>query len=464
MQNSLITTLLATFSKAESRDFGHFLRRPERRIREDVVLLGELLLKQPGVAAAAAYAIVVPGRKFSAQHTNQLASWLYAEARAFLLERHYASANEIPLLREFDQRVLSRHSDRLRKQLKKQDHNFGTSFELESAIYATARRGSRTEGNNLQELNDGLDLDFLQKKLHQACLMRSHENVFAVEYDHGLLAAALSYVESRRLYERPVIGVYYHIYQCLRFPEKIDHFNLFQALLPQLPPTLKEEERRDLYLLGINFCIRRTNQGDQPMAREALRLYREGLNNGSLLENGRLTSFTYRNAVALGLKIKDYDWARDFIDAYASSLAPEQREELVAYNRARLAFATGHPEDALEELRFVQSKDILFTLTMDTLRAKIYFETDALDLLGAHLDKMYIYLRRKGDSYHHKNYANFIALLKRILYLRPRPDERKELLKAIRGTSVLTERNWLSACLEKPNGRTEQPKPNLPDH
>jgi len=449
MQNSLISTLLATFTKAELHDFGHFLRRPERRIRKDVVLLGELLIEQPDISAAAAFTTVSPGREFTSQAINQLGSWLYAEARAFLLERHYATANEIPLLQEFDSRGLNRHHDRLRKQLEKRAHNTEATYRLESAIYATGQRSSRTVGNNLQKINDALDLDFLHKKLRQACLMRSHENVFAVEYDHGLLTAALAHIEARELQGQPVIGVYYHIYYSLCFPAKTEHFKQFQALLPQLPATLKEEERRDLYLLGINFCIRRANQGDLPMAREALRLYREGLNNGSLLEKGRLTSYTYRNAVALALKIKDFDWAADFIERYTPTLPPGQREELSAYNRARLAFATGQPENALEELRFVSSKDILFTLTMDTLRAKIYYETGAHDLLAAHLDKMQIFLRRKGDSYHHENYANFIALLRKVLHLRPRPEERGKLLETINEESVLTERSWLREQLKE---------------
>jgi hypothetical protein len=448
MQNSLITTLLITFTKAESRDFAYFLRRPERRTRKDVVLLGELLLERPNISTEAAFIEVIGARAFKPQAINQLASWLYTEAKAFLLERHHAISDEIPLLHEFDRRGLNHHRERLRKQLRKQRHNATTTYELETAIYATAKRGSRTEPNNLQAVNDSLDADFLHKKLRQACLMQSHENVFAIEYDNGLLAVTLAHVETLRLYKQPVIGVYYHIYQCLRFPDRIDHFGLFQKLLPQLPETLNEEERRDLYLLGINFCIRRANQDDQLMVREALRLYREGLNNGSLLENGRLTSYSYRNAVALALKIKDFAWASDFTEQYASALPPDQREELRAYNRARLAFAIGDPDKALKELRFVRSKDVLFTLTMDTLRAKVYFETDAYDLLTAHLDKMYIYLRRKGDSYHHKNYANFIALLKRILHLRPRPDEHAKLRKTIEEESVLTERRWLLQRLE----------------
>ncbi|MFK8162828.1 MAG: hypothetical protein AB8H12_10235 [Lewinella sp.] len=452
MENSLVATLLATFSKEELREFLTFLARPERSVRKDVVKLAGLLCHRTIPSAESISHKLYPDKPFSQQQVNQLGSWLYAEAGAFLLERLWAKKNdELPLIREFDRRNLPRHRDRLRRRLQKQDLSAGTAYELESIIYATTQRTSRTETNNLQVINDHLDRDYLHKKLRQVCLMRSHENVFKVNYDMGLLSEVLSYLEGRKLTQDPVIGVYFHIYHFLGSPDGASHFKAFQELLPDLPPSLSDEEVRDLYLLGINYCIRQTNQGDQAMAREALRLYREGLNNGSLLENGRLTSFTYRNAVALSLKIKDFDWARDFIHSYAPSLPAGQREALLQYNLAKMAHAMGNPDKALEELRYVTSNDTLFTLTLDTLRAKIYHETGALDLLDAHLDKMHIFLRRKGDSYHHKNYANFIAFLKKILHLRPRPDEQALLEKAITEEPILTERTWLLETLGTPS-------------
>ncbi|MEM9929186.1 MAG: hypothetical protein AAF840_05170, partial [Bacteroidota bacterium] len=296
---------------------------------------------------------------------------------------------------------------------------------------------------NLQAMDDALDQDYLRRKLRQACLMQSHRNVADVTYQQGLLPQALAFIETSQLAALPEIGVYFHAYRFLQDPAAHQHFLTFQTLLPQLPATLPGEELRDLYLLGINFCIRRTNQGDWEMAREALRLYRKGLTNGALLENGWLSPFTYRNAVALSLKIKDFTWAQDFIERYAVALPPTQREELLSYNRARLAYAKGDPEGALEALRYVRSNDVLFTLTMDTFRAKIYYETDAYDLLTAHLDKMHTYLRRKGDSYHHKNYTNFIAFLRKILHLRPRPAEQEHLQEQIKQKAILTERQWL---------------------
>lgn len=449
MQNSLIATLLATFSQEELRGFSTFLIRPERSVRKDVINLLGLLTQEPGLSPESISHGLYPGKPFRQQQINQLGSWLYGEARAFMLERLLAEKNnEIPLLREFDRRNLPRHRDRLRRRLQKQDLSTGVAFELESTIYATTQRRSRTETNNLQIINDHLDNDYLHKKLRQACLMRSHENVFKVNYDTGLLSEALRFLETRKLTNDPIIGVYYHIYHFLGNRDGAAHFQAFQNLLPDVPKSLSAEEIRDLYLLGINYCIRQTNQGDQVMVREALRLYREGLNNGSLLEHGRLTSFTYRNAVALSLKIKDFDWARDFIHTYAPSLPTGQREELLRYNLAKMAHAMGDPDKALEELRYVASNDTLFTLTLDTLRAKIYYETGALDLLDAHLDKMHIFLRRKGDSYHHKNYTNFIAFLKKILHLRPRPNEHAALHEAIAEEQILTERAWLLDTLK----------------
>lgn len=444
MQKSLIATLLATFSKEERRDFAHFLNRPERSVRKDVKSLAGLLLKQKQMTAEATFDLLYPEQPFSRQQINQLGSWLYTEARAFLLEQYHAATNdEFPLVMEFDRRNLRVHRDRLLRQLRKKDLHAGATFALESAIYDTTNQRDRTGETNLQAMDDALDKDYLRRKLRQACLMQSHRNVAVVAYDQGLLPQVLAFIEAKRLEALPEIGVYYHAYRFLQDPEAANHFSSFQSLLAELPTTLPGEELRDLYLLGINFCIRLTNQGDTEMAREALRLYREGLTNGALLENGWLSPFTYRNAVALSLKIRDFGWARDFIEHYASALPPEQREELPSYNRARLAHAMGRPEEALEALRYVRSNDVLFTLTMDTLRAKIYYETEAHDLLSAHLDKMQIFLRRKGDSYHHKNYANFIALLRKILHLRPRPNEKDQLRASITQEAMLTERRWL---------------------
>lgn len=444
MKNSLLFTLLDTFSKKEHARFSHFLCEPGRSIRPEAKLLYQLFQDEPGTAPETIHLKLYPNKPFSLKQVNQVGSWLYANARFFLLrEIREREDNQTPLIREFEQRKLPRHQERLIRQLRKLEKSSAKAYELEYTIYATTHRKSRTETNNLQAIDDHLDQDYLQRKLRQACLMHSHENVYQVAYNKGLLLPALAYVEDQKLQQNPIIGAYYHIYQCLGNPEALERFTAFKQILSNLPHILDTNERRDLYLLGINFCIRRLNAGYPQMASEALLLYKEGLNNSALLDDGRLTPFTYRNAVALSLKVQDFTWAEDFIDRYAQFLPAAIREETVAYNRARLAAAAGEPQKALEALRYVKSKDVLFTLTIETLRAKIYYEINASELLFAHLEKMYIYLRRKGDSYHYQSISKFISYLKKILSSPPSRAEVKKLKETIQDEPVLHEKRWL---------------------
>jgi hypothetical protein len=443
MQNSLISELLAVFSPAEKRAFTAFLHRPERKVRDDVRKLGTILVKSVSITSEKAHTSLFAGQGFNRQHINQLASWLYREAKAFLLESHYLQAgNEIPLITEFNRRKLPRQRDRLISQLDKQSLG-NLDLPFQNAIHDTIHHGSRSTDINLQQINDLLDVAFIREKLRQACLMVSHQTVTKVTYETGLLEAVLAFVQERSLAEDPHTGIYLSAYHFLSNPESEDPFYRFLEQLTLLPITVPSEERRDLYLLGINYCIRQTNRGSQVMAREALKLYRAGLSDGSLLENGQLTTSTYRNALALSLKVKDFAWGESFTEQYAEYLPPAQRENVYRYNRARLAHARSNPEEALEELRFVRSDNVLFTLTLDTFRAKIYYETGAYDLLSAHLDKMAIFLRRKDSSYHHRNYGNFIALLTKTLHLPPGPKKRQQLRETIADEPILTERAWL---------------------
>ncbi|MEL6140169.1 MAG: hypothetical protein AAFU67_00955, partial [Bacteroidota bacterium] len=380
---------------------------------------------------------------FSRQHYNQLHSWLYTAARTFLLEQESEPPAANPLLQIFSRRGLWKHRARLLKQLRKNTTAYGPAAKLELAAYESEQPGSRTRENNLQLISDLQDRDFLQRKLRQACLMRSHEKVYPVNYDYGLLPAVLDYIIARGLQQEPSIGVYFHAYQCLVQPDNLAHYQALRRQQEELLPDFSESDRRDLFLHAINYCIRRANGGDLIMAREALDLYRQGIQSAILLENGRLSAYTYRNAVALGLRIKEFDWAEQFIRDYTMQLDPAQRDNLFHYNLARLAHARSNPDQALEELRFVNSKDTLFTLTLDTLRAKIYFESGVHDLLAAHLDKMQIFLRRKDPSYHHQNYLNFVRYCRRVAQVAPQKQARKLLAKEIEAEETLTERDWL---------------------
>lgn len=456
MKKNLCIELIQQLSQAEQQLLVHYLKSPDRKTRYEVKKLASIVCNRKlEYSPELIFQQVYPQRPFQKQTLNQLMSWLYRDTLSFL-KTQLEENQDLLLVKELHRRGLTRQRDRLIKQIQKKldqstanSHDYEEVFRLEQLRYQIEFAGKRTEENNLQVINDNLDYAFLVKKLQQACTMKGHENVSQSRYDFGLLPLIIKHLEDRKLYELPKIGAYYYAFQFIAEPERATAYQLFEHIIKQKDSYFSTSELRDLYLLAINYCIRQLNQGDIAMAKKALSWYQSGLSKNVLLVDGRISSFTYRNAVALGLKIKEYSWTENFILEQAEKLVPAERENLVQFNLAKLAYARGLKEKALEELRYVNSKDSLFSLNLNTLRAKVYFEIEAFELLEAHLDKMRIFLRRKDTSYHHKNYLNFIKYCRKLLRLPPghRNDQRLALLQEIKNESILTEKDWLLAQL-----------------
>ena len=123
----------------------------------------------------------------------------------------------------------------------------------------------------------------------------------------------------------------------------------------QFPP----EETRDLYLLAINYCIKRLNEGHQRYAWEGLELYKEGLHQDILISNGLISRFSYRNIVAMGLVAEDFSWVASFISNYRSYLPKAHRESMFSFNMARLEYHRKHYDSALQLLQKSEYKDLL---------------------------------------------------------------------------------------------------------
>ncbi|MEM9837013.1 MAG: hypothetical protein AAF828_10950, partial [Bacteroidota bacterium] len=391
-----------------------------------------------------------PTQAFSQVKYNQLNSWLYTELKAFLRATLPEQDPDFPLIREFNRRELIPHRDRLIQKVRREFEQLPEGaqlrrrFQFESLLNEMTDSERRTQQRNLQNLGHLLDQDFISEKLRQSCLMRSHENVFRSDYDYGLLDIIMRYTQEKGLLRLPSIAAYYHAYHFLSDPDSPTHYAAFQRVLKEQSAAFTQVALRELYLFAINYCIRQMNRGQQTLAKEALSLYRRGLEQHIFTDNGFLSPHTYRNAAALGLSLKEFDWTEQFIHEWGQKLEKEQRQKLLHYNLARLAYARGLPDQALEELRYVKTRDTLFTLSMEVFRAKIYYECDDHDLLDHHLEKVSIYLRRNNGSYHFQHYQNFVKYCRKLLRLSPfATDERAHLKTAIQDEQVLTEKKWL---------------------
>jgi hypothetical protein len=300
----------------------------------------------------------------------------------------------------------------------------------------------RTEALRVQDMADALDCWYYAQKLRQVCTALSHQNVFKTEYQFGLLEAVLAQVEAGNLIEHPAIGMYYYCYKVLTQPENEVNFALFRTRIQEQGHHFPDDELRDLYVLALNFCTRRVNEGSQAHIREGFELYRTGFEKKIFVVDGLLSRFSYRNATALGLLLGELDWVRGFLDEFRACLEPNYRDSTYHFNLARWEYERKNYDAALLLLQNSEYEDLLAALAAKTLIAKILYMTDAHDALLSHLDALQIFLKRhKEISYHRANYVHFVRFLRRLVATPP--GERAALRHALEQENVVSERRWL---------------------
>jgi hypothetical protein len=288
------------------------------------------------------------------------------------------------------------------------------------------------------------------RKLHIACLAASHQTVFKAEYRIGLLDAALAYAESENLIETPAVGLYFFCYKFQTdLPGAEQHFERFRAILAAHAEAFPPDELRTLYLLAINFGIKKINQSAEGWLRATLDLYQGALARKLLLENGQISRFAFNNIIAIALRVGELDWVERFILEHKNLLERQWREATASLGLARVAYARREYKTALLNLQRSDYKDLINNLTAKTLQLKIFYETAEFDLLENHLKGMKNYIKRHTSiGYHRTNYGLIVAYTQQLIGLDFKKKESVDALRAaISGEEILTEKEWLLEML-----------------
>ncbi len=322
---------------------------------------------------------------------------------------------------------------------------FDAQAAIEYELYQYQSAGHRTEALNWQELSNQTDTAFIASKLRQACFALSHQVVYSTGYNFGLLDMVLAHIRgSEALQAIPSVGLYYFCYLFLTEAEGEPFFREFKPRLLSNLGQLPVDERRNLHLLALNFCIRKINQSAPSYFQEALDLYKSALNAELLLENGQLSHFAYSNIAAIALKVGDTVWVEQFIHQYEPFLEKKHRDAAFHLNLARLEYVRRNMRAALQHLQQADYKDLINNLIAKTLQLKIYYETGEFDALDAHLQSMQTFIRRQRViGYHKANYQNIVRYGRRLLLLNPNSrQDRQSLRQQVEAEAVLTEREW----------------------
>lgn len=461
MKNFRLYQLFETLSNGELRRLRRFLQSPYFTTRQDVLSAFEYL------AGRRAAGRPLPDRELLFQHTFPGQAYDELKMRAtmsdlqelighFLLieaQREDAFAAGMALAAIYRHRGLEGHFQWVMKKagrnleanpLRDPDYYENMlAYQAEWLEYQSA--SSRTTELHLQEIADTLDVSYLLSKLRYACTQLTHSAVFQREYRFGILPLALEEAGRLGYLDIPAVAIYYHCYRFLSEGYSLPHFQRFRSLLLEHGPLFSLKEQKGLYLLAINFCIRQMNSGSMEFAREGWAMYQQGLEQEVLLENGRLSRFTFSNIAATGIRLGELEAVERFLKKYEPCLPEEYRHISVRLIQARLAFARGELAEAAALLKNTDFKDPVDNLIAKSLLIKVYYKLEEPEMLEAQLESLRSFIQRKEFSdYHRRNYLNIIRFVQRLMALAPYDDKgRQKLERDILNAKVLTEREWL---------------------
>jgi hypothetical protein len=298
-------------------------------------------------------------------------------------------------------------------------------YQIQALHFQINSKNNRSKEFNLQDVIDHVTLFSIIETLKYACIIQSLQKISELKIENHLLDATLTLVENPVFLEDIAVRIYYNIYLVIR-DENEAAFNAFIKDIKENENYFTTHDLKDLYLLAINFCVKKSNQNLQEYTQQAFELYIYAIDKGYLLEHREISRFSFTNVVTLGIKLKEFSKTENFIKQYADFIAAEYRQNTVDFNSAKVFFSKEQPQKALKILLTNEFKDMLWNLNAKYMVIKILFEMKDLVLFANHLKAFKNYVKRKTNiGYHQTYFINVVNALTTLMDAYKKPENFK---------------------------------------
>jgi hypothetical protein len=316
----------------------------------------------------------------------------------------YIEHHQQALIKESNSQTLQ-DSDHLAKKLAAEEMSFRFSTG-----------NNRGLDSRLQDLSDSIDKYYFSKKLKYACEMINRSNVLHVKYDISFIDQIKSFLKDSRFLEVPAVSVYYHILSGLSEPGNEKHYRDLRSKLLQFRNVFSDHELRDMFTFAQNYCIRQLNLGKGEYLEELFHNYSYLLKERIILTNNILSQFDFKNIVTIALRLKEFDWVKNFIKQYLQFVPQADRLNAEIYNLSRYHYAVGDNRKALKIMQDVEFTDVYYQLDAKVLLLKIYYDTNTFDSFLALIKSFTNYLKRNGkvSAYQRDTYLNFVKIISKM--------------------------------------------------
>ena len=320
MQKSQLIQVFRTLSKKEIRDFKKWISSPMHNLREDVVKMYDYLTSndnldnENNLDKILVFRYLCPKEKFDDARMRQSMYFFMECLENFLIYQKFledetrqksflASVYKKRGLNKAFKKVVNTFLEKKEKEKNQSDAFFLNDYEFQKDLFDYTNQHERSEQTNFDAMQAALDNYYLVNKLRLACVALYHSRIFKVNYNIKLLSEIVAYLENEPSKE-PIIATYYNVMMTLMFPDKEEFFSDLKEKLNEYTPFFTWNDGHEIYLFTINYGASKLNQGKSEYRRDVFNLYKNGIELGFLLENGGITTYTFKNVVTLGIHLR----------------------------------------------------------------------------------------------------------------------------------------------------------------
>ena len=466
MHNSDLIKSVDKLSKRDFRQLKKMVESPFFNQRQDVIDLFNYLnavadsKDKDKYDRTKIFKTIFPKEAMDVQKLRYTMSFLYAVIRQYFIQSEMEN-DPVLIHLQLCKALRKRGVGKLfQKEIKSLDQKQQSStlkntnfhlqnYEIAFEQYEFASTYSREGDMQLGKLSEYLSNFYFADLLKLSCIKLSTKNILKTDLDFSLVESLLPTIEQKGYLNNIATEVYYHTYKVLKEDNESD-FQELKKLISAHWNKFEKDEARDIYTLGINFCIKKLNSGNRQYIREAFELYQEGFQHQLFFENGGLTSFNYKNVVRLGIGLGELEWVANFMESHAPYLFPSERKNTYRYNMAYFHFHKKEYDQVLDLLQQMEYKDVLQNMDARRMILCIYYERNEFEPLHSLLKSFSTYIRRHRNEigYHGQNFLNLIRFITKMINSNLQDKSvRQQIVREIESTDGVAEKKWLLSML-----------------
>ena len=325
----------------------------------------------------------------------------------------------------------------------RQERSYYNLFDYEKNRYADS---------NLDQIDLNLDVFYFSEKMRNACTSLSRQDFTDQKSNLILIDDLCDKVEELEYLKYPPIKAYFSIYKMNREFEDEKHFFNLKKWLDSNIQFFPQFEAYEIYQAAATYCINKTNLGNFNFFELSLDLYKRGLEHDIFLINNKILSWDFKNIAFTAIRLKEFKWTTNFINFYSNYLEDEEKDNIITYLRALIAFYQNKFDEVVYLLQNVEYSDLTYSMNSKAMLVGAYYELDEVEVLSSFISSFRTFLNRKKIISKTRKllYINFLNFTRKLMS--SRVAEKSKILKLqlqIQNEKNVASKQWLLDKVEE---------------